>query len=199
MVQTANAVQLARFQAARARVFRSMRETATRTRTAMLVPFHLVVVAALFACGAPWQRLAAQLVASVLVLAALHVAERSTGRRSLVAFVLAGVGVLVNVGNTGGVFSPLLLSVVPFLVGSSVHPNVESKRYAHLLLFLAGFATMAFASSMPFESICATTPRNAHRAFLGLSLLSATLAGLAVFKVARAMIAAYEQIAFELA
>ena len=72
-----------------------------------------------------------QIVAFALCLLALTATERSRNmRHQALAFLMASTCILVSVGNTGGLASPLLLSIVSFLVGSSMNPNLERRRYA---------------------------------------------------------------------
>jgi signal transduction histidine kinase len=194
--------QRARFEAVRKRVFSEMQDAASRKRTAMMVPFHVIVIAILTARGAPPARLAIQISAFVICLAAMSAAERTQGRRSIFACHLASICILVSVANTGGLASPLLLSLVPFLVGSSMNPNLDRKRYGLLGFFLVGFVGMAICSNSALgELYTPLAPRFqwASGEYIALSFISATVAALAVFKMGRAISLAYERIALELA
>jgi signal transduction histidine kinase len=195
--------QRARFEAVRRRVFEEMQEATSRKRTTMMVPFQVVVVAILAARGTAPARLGIQIAAFAVCLIGASYAERARNTHSaILGFLLASFAMLVSVGNTGGLASPLLLSVVPFLVGNSMNPNLDRKRYAVLAFFLLGFVTMAVFSNTAIGELCgplAPTVRWASGEYIALSLVSATMAALVVFKIGRAISAAYEHIALELA
>ena len=109
---------------------------------------------------------------------------------------------LVSVGNTGGLASPLLLSLVPFLVMSSMNPNLDRKRPAVLGVFLLGFVLMVSFSNTAIGELygpLAPNVRWGSGAFIALSFVSATMAALSTFKMGRAISSAYERIALELA
>jgi signal transduction histidine kinase len=195
--------QRARFEAVRRRVFAEMQDVASRKRNWMMLPFQVIVIAILAARGAPPARLGIQIAAFALCMVALTAAERTRNmRHSVMAFVVASTCILVSVGNTGGLASPLLLSVVPFLVGNSMNPNLDRKRYAVLAFFLFGFVVMASFSNTAIGELCEPLAPRIHWAsseFIALSFASATMASLAVFKIGRAISSAYERIALELA
>jgi signal transduction histidine kinase len=194
--------QRARFEAVRRRVFAEMQDAAARKRTAHMVPFQVIVIAVLAARGAPGVRLGIQIAAFAVCLLAMSVAERTHGRRSVFAFLIASVCVLVGVGNTGGLASPLLLSTVPFLIASSMNPSLDRKRYGLLAFFLFGFMGMAICSNTSIGELCTPLAPKLHWAsgeYIALSLISATMAALSVFKMGRAISMAYERIALELA
>ena len=195
--------QRARFEAVRRRVFEEMQDVSSRKRNWMMMPFQVIVVAILAARGAPPARLAIQIAAFALCLVAMTVAEKTRNmHHSVLAFVVASTCMLVSVGNTGGLSSPLLLSVVPFLVGNSMNPNLDRKRHAVLAFFLVGFVVMATFSNTAIGELCEPLAPRIHWAsseFIALSFISATMASLAVFKMGRTISLAYERIALELA
>jgi signal transduction histidine kinase len=208
--ELANDRQRARFEAVRRRVFEEMQDAATRKRTTMMVPFQIIVVAVLAARGAPPVRLGIQIAAFAMCLFAMSASERSRDRRALIAFMVSSVCVLVSVGNTGGLASPLLLSIVPFLVINSMNPKLDRKRYAVLGSFLIGFVVMAVWSHTAIGELYGPLAPQvlgqvlgqvhwASSEFVALSFVSATLAALSVFKMGRAISGAYERIALELA
>jgi signal transduction histidine kinase len=195
--------QRARFEAVRRRVFEEMRDAASGRRTAVLLPFQIIVLAILATRGAPPVRLGIQIGAFTLCLVAMSIGERarSTGHQ-LLAFAIASTCVLVSVGNTGGLASPLLLSIVPFLVGHALNPDLDRKRPAVIGLFLFGFAIMAIASHTALGELArplAPEVRWASGEYIALSLVSATTATIALFKMGRSVSSAYERIALELA
>ncbi|MDB4943757.1 MAG: signal transduction histidine kinase, nitrogen specific, NtrB [Labilithrix sp.] len=194
--------QRARFEAVRARVFAEMAEVSSRKRASMMVPFNVLVVVVLAMRGAPGARLAIQIVAAVLMLVAMTVAERVEGKKRISALVIASLCTLIGVGNTGGLASPLLLSIVPFLIGLSVNPNLDRRRYGLLGFFLLGFVVMAVCSGSAIGELCpplAPRVQWASTEYVVLSLLTAVTAALAVFKMGRGISLAYERIALELA
>ena len=201
----ANERQRARFEAVRRRVFAEMAEVGTRKRMSTMVPFNLLVVAILATGGASNVRLGIQILSILVCLAALTIAERSqgsNGRRVILFLMIAAISVLIGVGNTGGLASPLLLSVVPFLFSASVNPNLDRKRYGFLAFFVLGFGVMALCSSGAVGHLCGPlAPRIewASPQYVSLSFLSATLAAVSAFKMGRAISTAYERIALELA
>lgn len=195
--------QRARFEAVRRRVFEEMHDAAARKRTALMVPFQVVVIAILAARGAPHVRLGIHIAASMACLVAMSIGERTTNQRHVVlSAVAASAAMLVCVGNTGGLASPLLLSVIPFLVFHAMNPNLDRERYAVLGFFLAGFAIMAVFSNTALGELCPPLAPQIHFAsseYVALSFASAAMAALTIFKMGRAISSAYEHIALELA
>ena len=194
--------QRARFEAVRHRVFEEMRDAASRKRTTMMLPFHIVVVAILAFRGAPPLRLGIQIAAFATCLLTMSISERARGRRSALAFLISGLCMLASVGNTGGLASPLLLSLVPFLVMSSMNPNLDRKRPAVLGVFLLGFVLMVLVSNTAIGELwgpLAPNVRWGSGPFVALTFVSAVMASLSTFKMGRAISTAYERIALELA
>lgn len=195
--------QRARFEAVRRRVFEEMQDATARKRTAMMLPFQAVVIAILAVRGAPHVRLGIQLAAFVVCLAAMSFGERTRNTRHvLLAFVIASAGVLISIGNTGGLASPLVLSALPLLVGSSLNPILDRRRYAVLGVFLVAFGIMAAVSNTAIGDLYGPLAPRVHFAsseFIALSLVSATMAAVAVYKMGHAVSGAHERIALELA
>ncbi len=194
--------QRARFEAVRRRVFEEMQDAASRKRTSFMLPFQIIVVAILAIRGAPPARLGIQIAAFATCLVAMSMAERVRGRRGVIALMVASICVLISVGNTGGLASPLLLSVVPFLVINSMNPNLDRKRYVLLAFFLVGFIVMALCSHTAIGELSLPLAANVHFAsgeYVALSFVSTMLAVLSIFKMGRAISGAYERIALELA
>jgi signal transduction histidine kinase len=194
--------QRARFEAVRRRVFEEMQDAASRKRTWFMVPFQVIVLAILAMRGAPPARLGIQIGAFATCLVAMSIAERTRGKRAVFAFLTATAAMLVSVGNTGGLSSPLLLSIVPFLVMNSMNPNLDRKRYGVLGFFLIGFVLMAICANTAIGELCSPLAPNVHFAsgeYIALSFVSATMAALTIFKMGRAIGGAYERIALELA
>src|SRR5262245_40716391 len=115
--------QRARFEAVRRRVFEEMRHMANKWRLALIVPFHLLVIGILAAKHFPANRLAVQVIALLGCIAGLTLSERATTmRKAKLALLGGGIALMVTIGNTGGLASPLVLSVVPFIAGVSMNP-----------------------------------------------------------------------------
>jgi signal transduction histidine kinase len=195
--------QRARFEAVRRHVFEEMQNATARKRSAVMVPFQVVVVAILAARGAPSARLGIQIAAFATCLVAMTIGERTRNTGHIVlAFIVAGACMLVSVGNTGGLASPLLLSVVPFLVGHAMNPILDRKRYAVLGFFLIGFVFMALLSHTALGELCtplAPQVQFASTEYVALSFVSAAMAAVAIFKMGHGIGIAYERIALELA
>src|SRR5688572_28963436 len=139
--------QRARFQAVRRRVFLEMRHVGTRWRNALIIPFHVLVIVILATRGFPKDRLAIQIVGFVTTIVALTVGKRVLrGIASRLALSLGGLGLLVTIGNTGGLASPLVLGVVPFLFGIATDPELDKKRRIFIGKFILAFAAMAWLS-----------------------------------------------------
>lgn len=201
--ELANDRQRARFEAVRRRVFEEMQDAAARKRTAYMVPFYVVVIAILAARGAPSARLGVQIATFAACLVAMSLGERTRNPKHVVlSAVVASACMLVAVGNTGGLASPLLLSVIPFLVMNSMNPNLDRKRYAVLGFFLAGFVIMAVFANTAIGELCSPLAPQVSFAsgeYVALSFVSATMAALSIFKMGRVFSSAYERIALELA
>lgn len=194
--------QRARFEAVRKRVFEEMKRMASRWRLALMVPFHLLVIGILATRDFPRERLAVQVGAFLTCLFALGVAEKSHGRKSKLGLALAALGLLVAIGNTGGLASPLVLSVVPFMIGVSMNPELQRKRRGLLFVKIGAFVGLAWFSR---HVVCALTGpllpdgQIASTEYVIIALASVTLSLVAVGHIGLGVTAAYERIALELA
>jgi signal transduction histidine kinase len=194
--------QRARFKAVRRRVFEEMHEIASRKRTAILVPYHVLVVIVLAARGEPLFRVGIQIGAVAAFMLLVGRAERSAGVRAAFWFALTVVAAFAWVANTGGLASPLLLSTVPFVLGMAMNPQLESRRGKFLVAMLLGYAALAAASHTWLGELVgplAPSMRWASSEYVMLSLASAAMATFAIFKMGHAMTQAYERIVLELA
>ncbi|MBX3185949.1 MAG: HAMP domain-containing histidine kinase [Labilithrix sp.] len=193
--------QRARFEAVRRRVFEEMHDAASRKRFSILVPYSVIVVAVLAARGAAPARVGIQIAAFVACLVAMSVAEKTRGGRSTIALGVTTIAILASVGNTGGLASPLLVSVVPFIIGGSMNPSLDRRRWVPLAMFLVGFVLMASCASCSLElsRIFGPEIKWAMGDYIALSFVSATVATVAAFKIGRSVGSAYERIALELA
>lgn len=194
--------QRARFEAVRKRVFEEMKSMASRWRLALMVPFHLLVIGILATRDFPRDRLAIQILAFLTCLGAMSVAEKSQGRKAKLALLVGTVGLFVGIGNTGGLSSPLVLSVVPLMIGVSMNPELQRKRRAFLFVKIGLFTALAWLSR---HVACALTgplaPDGtvASTEYIVIALASVTLSLVAVGHIGLGVTAAYERIALELA
>jgi signal transduction histidine kinase len=202
--------QRARFQAVRRRVFLEMRDVGARWRSALIIPFHVLVIVILATRGFPKDRLLIQIVAFATCIAALSVGKRIRSRvGSRLALSLGGTALLVTIGNTGGLASPLVLGVVPFLFAIATDPELDKKRRIFMAKFIVGFGLMAWLSRHICCSLAGplspegqngtTASLFASQEYVLISLGSASLTVLAVYFMGKGMTTAYERIALELA
>lgn len=197
--------QRARFEAVRRRVFEEMHEIASRKRGSIFIPYHALVLAVLALRGEPPARLGLQLGAVLAFMLFVRKAERSVGLRSALWFGAALVAAFTWVANTGGLASPLLLSTIPFILGMAVNPQLESRRGKFLGAMLLGYSALAVASHTSLGELAGPlAPRMGHLSwasneYVMLSLATAAMVTVAIFKMGHAMSQAYERIALELA
>jgi len=111
-----------------------------------------------------------------------------------------GAAMLVAIANTGGLTSPLLLSVAPFYVAVSMDPALERRRPMFAIGLLVVFAAMAWLTrESPLPPPLAPSAGVASIEYVALSLLSVFTAIVAIHKVGSAVSSAYERITLELA
>ncbi len=200
-LETDTSTRRARFEAERRRVFHEMKTMTSRWRLALVLPFHAFVIGLLALRGFPRDRLAIQIASSATLLVAFAATERVAGRRPglfLLQF-LAGVSILVAIGNTGGLASPLMLSLTPFVVGVAMNPELEHRRRHFVTKFLVVFGLMAwFARSYPVPAPLSGGPF-ATPEYVAIAFASAVLSICAMYKIGKAITTGYERIAMELA
>jgi signal transduction histidine kinase len=190
----------ARFESVRRRVFYEMRLVASRWRFALIVPFHVLVIGVLAARGFPKERLAIQIGAAFMQLFCFACTDKARGGKVRGFLLLGGVTILVTIANTGGLASPLILSLVPFFTGVAMNPELENKRRYFVAKFLVVFALMAwFSHSYAPPAPLATTLPFASTEYLTIAFASAAMSLLAVYSIGKGITAAYETISLELA
>lgn len=190
----------ARFEAVRARVFSEMNRVGGRWRLVGILPFHLLVLGVLAARGEPPVRLAIQAAALAMCVVTMGLVTRS--KHSGPCFVLGGVCLLVTIGNTGGLASPLLVSTVPFLMGVALNPALERKRAMILGKFLVGFVVMALLAHTAVGALVgplAPSVGFASAEYVILALASVSMTLTAIYHMSKAISGAYQRIALELA
>lgn len=190
----------ARFEAVRRRVFCEMQGMASRWRLALVVPFHALVIGLLASREFPKERLAIQIAASVTLLSCFAATDRAHGAKARGLLFLCGMAILVGIANTGGLASPLILSLVPFFVGVAMNPELENKRRHFVVKFLAVLGIMAWFS----RSYTVPAPLGAPMAFatpeyVTIAFASAAMSLIAVHSIGQAISGAYERITLELA
>jgi len=197
--------QRARFEAVRRRVFDEMRHIMARWRLALVVPFHVAVIIILATRDFPRGRLAIQITATVIVLAALMISERvaAVSMRKAKLFLMAGgLALFTAIANTGGLGSPLVLSIVPFVAGVAMNPELNRKRRKVLFVHFVMFVLLAFVSCNP---LCALTgplaPYSgiASTEYVLIAMGSITLTLFALVHMGQGVTLAYERITMELA
>jgi signal transduction histidine kinase len=186
----------ARFEAVRQRVFLEMRTVGSRWKFALIVPFHATVLTILATHDFPRRRLAIQMAAVAVQLLCYSWADRAPGYRARKFLMLGGMAILVCIANTGGLASPLILSLIPFFASVAMNPELENRRRHFVVKFLVFFAIMAwFSRACSVPSVLGfATP-----AYLGIAFASAAMSLLAMYHMGKAMTGAYERIALELA
>lgn len=197
-VETAS--RRARFEATRRKVFSEMKGMASRWRLAMIVPFHLFVIGILATRDFPRERLGIQILSSVTAITSLMLFERVNDHRSRGFLFVGGLAILASIANTGGLASPLVLSLVPFFMGIALNPQLENYRRHFALKFLLVFAIMAwFSRSCALPAPLGTNLPFVTREYVGIAFASAMMSIIAVYQIGKAATAAYERITLELA
>lgn len=190
----------ARFEAVRRRVFSEMKGMASRWRLAMTVPFHLLVIGILAARDFPRERLAIQILASVTGIACIVCFEHTAVRRGRGFLFLGGLAILASIANTGGLASPLVLSLIPFFMGVALNPELRNRRKHIALKFVIIFGIMAwFSRSCTLPAPLGTSVPFATREYVGIAFASAMMSIIAVYQMGKAITGAYERITLELA
>jgi signal transduction histidine kinase len=190
----------ARFEAVRRRVFYEMRDVASRWRLALIVPFHVLVIGLLASRGFPKERLAIQIGASLTLLLSFAWSDRAHGHKSRGFLMLCGIAILVAIANTGGLASPLILSLVPFFTGVALSPELENRRRHFVVKFIAVFGVMAwFSRSYTLPAPLGTSLPFATAEYVTIAFASACMSIIAVYGMGKKVTNAYERISLELA
>ncbi|HVH44991.1 MAG TPA: ATP-binding protein [Labilithrix sp.] len=190
----------ARFEAVRLRVFSEMKGMASRWRLAMVTPFHLLVIGILATRDFPRERLAIQIAASLTLLACFACIDRWHVRRSRGFLFASGLAILTAIANTGGLASPLILSLMPFFMGVAMNPELENRRRTFVFKFLVVFAIMAwFSRRCTLPAPLGTNVPFATTEYVAIAFASAVMSVIAVYQIGKAITAAYERITLELA
>jgi signal transduction histidine kinase len=201
-VELENVSRRARFEAVRRRVFHEMKGMTSRWRLALVIPFHALVIGILAARDFPRERLAIQIASSVAVLGCFRWMDRSHSKAPplRLSLFLSGISILVAIANTGGLASPLILSVLPFFLGVAMSPELENKRRHFVLKFLVIFGIMAwFSRACTLPAPLGTSLPFATREYVTIALASAMMSIVAVYQMGKSFSGAYERITLELA
>ena len=194
--------QRARFEAVRRRVFQEMQGVASRWRLALILPFHVLVIGVLATRGFPPVRLGIQVMAFAACTLAMTLGERLRGRRMGLTIAFSAFALLVAIGNTGGLASPLLVSAVPFVIGVTMNPELRHKRRRYVGLFVAGFVAMALCSHSLLCRLAGPLEAGspfASAEYVTIALAAVSLTTIAIYHISKGIVAAYERIALELA
>ncbi|MBX3197345.1 MAG: HAMP domain-containing histidine kinase [Labilithrix sp.] len=195
-----DASRRARFEAVRRRVFYEMKGMTARWRLAMVIPFHVVVIGILASRDFPRERLAIQIASSLSILLSFGCMENAHGKKSRAFLFLGGTGILIAIANTGGLASPLILSLVPFFMGVAMNPELENRRRHFVLKFVVVFGIMAwFSRSCTLPAPLGTNLPFATSEYVAIAFASAILSIVAVYQIGKAVTGAYERITLELA
>jgi signal transduction histidine kinase len=193
----------ARFHAARRKVFGEMRRHGGRVKLTLLLPFNLGVLGLLAARGESTTRAVIQAIPTALIL--LGVMQKSRTRcaseeREAFPLCMAALSYFVAIANTGGLASPLLVTGVGFLLGTSL--GDAPRRTVTFGTFMAGFLALAFLSHTPLGELAPPlTPTNAYSTpeYVTIACASLLFVTYGVWKTGDAITLAYERVAFELA
>jgi signal transduction histidine kinase len=199
----ADARRRARFEALRRSIFAEMGRAQGRMRLALIAPFHAVVLALLALRGLPSTRIAIQTAVFLVMCGLFTYRSAASNQRSLLFSLLLGfLTLMISVGNTGGLASPLLLLGLPILASASVTLPGRFQRTVFFSFCAAGFTALALLSRTPIGDLPPPlTPHDGRPspeylivafASLGFTLLTISRFGLYVSS-------AYEQVALELA
>lgn len=195
----------ASFESVRQRIFDEMRSVTSRWKFAIMVPFHALVIVILAARDFPKERLAIQIGASLALLLSVWAADHAVERVSRALLMTGGVCSLIAVANTGGLASPLILSLIPFFTGIAMNPELENRRRHFVFKFLVIFGIMGWFSKMyplpaplalhgdPGAMLFATSE------YVAIAFASAVMSIIAVYNMGKAMTTAYERNMIELA
>jgi len=174
---------------------------ASRWRFAMVIPFHALVIGILAVRDFPRERLAIQIASSLVILAGFRRMERvDDGLRLRLSLFACGVAILVAIANTGGLASPLILSIVPFFMGVAMDPRLEHRRRHFLAKFAIILGVMAgFSRWCTLPGPLGTNLPFATSEYVAIAFASALMSVTAVYKIGKAISGAYERITLELA
>jgi signal transduction histidine kinase len=190
-----------RYHALTVQAFADSVHQSSKWRMAMIVPFHLGVLALLYFRGAPPVRCWVQFGVIVWSLAMLAVkVKHESAPRVMTSMGL--VGYFVTLCNTGGLASPLLITCIPLILGMVLNPAFEGWRKLYFKFLLAGFLLTAFLSHTCMGTLTAPlAPMGgwSSREYVGLSLAAVIFTVGVVKKMSSHLAKVYERVALELA
>lgn len=195
--------QRARYAAAHERAFREMARTSWRWRMWLMVPFYVAVVAMLAWLGVAPQRVAIQAaVLAALVVALLAGRHSRPDARATWFVTMTAFCHLASIVNTGGLASPLVVTVVPWVIGLALTPPDTKHRGPMLAGFLVMLFALAFATHATLPELHRPVVAGMSGEITGFALLvtlSVVHVSVGVFGIARSVACVYERIALELA
>jgi signal transduction histidine kinase len=200
---TREALQRARFDALRGRIFDELQRASARWRLTWLLPLHVLIVAILISRGESATRAVIQC-AAVAVIALLFIARVRHDHRAIKAVSLP-LGILsyfALLATTGGLASPLLV-MGGLLITAAAIADLRPPwlRPALFLVILAGFAALAGLSRTPLGTLVgALEPTGGlpSAAYVCITLFAAVFTTVGVYRLGCTMTCGYERAAFEL-
>lgn len=194
----------ARFILLRERVAEEMQRGSNRWRLTWILPIHFMIVGLLVLSGESATRAIIQVVC-VAITAALFVARMFTANKALqvASFVLWVVTYFLLCGTTGGLASPLLVTLgLMMCAGSMSMQRPVWLRPLWVSMLIVGFAAMALLShttvgQMP--SPLSASPLGLSAVHVTVALFAITVTMLGIFRMGITLTAGYERAALELA
>ncbi len=195
--------QRARFEALRERVFQEMSRGSARWRLTWILPIHFLIVGLLIVRGESAPRAIVQ-GAVVAITALLFIARSFSDRRGLVtgSFIFWIVSYFMLCATTGGLASPLLVTLGLMCVASISLQRPAWLRPLICLLMGSGFVTLALLSRTAVGQLVgplAPTAAGPSVEHVCVALFAVTVTMLGIFKMGWTMTSGYERAALELA
>jgi signal transduction histidine kinase len=195
--------QRARFAAVRQRIFAEMTKSAAKWRLAWLLPFHVAVIALLFARGlAPWR--VGVLSATVAISGAMFFwkALRRGPESHVAALFIGALCCFAMLVPTGGIASPLLITTLQILVGASITMNerfVKKVFFVFFVVLMLGLALLSRTSIGELPAPLATVGGWPSAEYVTIALSSIAFVAFGTYQMGCTVSQAYERVALELA
>ena len=195
--------QRARFEAVRRRIFREMGYATAKWRLYWTVPFSLAVLSLLVARGVCAWRGTVQAVAALCFMGVfIRSAFRMPSEKEAEVHTwIAALSTVVSIGSTGGLASPLLLLVVPSVMGGMTSLRSKRGKAAFIVTLCSAFAVMAllsrtalFGMAPPLEPV----GMFASAEYIVLAAASAIYTVTVMAFMGESFTLAYERVALEL-
>ena len=197
-------VQRARFDALRQKIFGEMAYATAKWRLAWILPFNSIVLIVLVARGEPAWRAMVQ-GGALVATATLFAIQLTRPRMALirVSMIASSMCFFATLAVTGGICSPLVVTVGPMLLGAGVAMNDPKwMKSAFFLWITSGFVVLALLSrSVVGELVQPLAPVGgwATAEYVSIALLSVAFVVVGTYKTGCTISRAYQQVALELA